>query len=59
MIWHEHNSDGTKRDAHCPGCYNVVEIGMTLYAVCNECGERTLVKDQKHPDMALVREAIA
>lgn len=40
--WHEFNKDGSKRDPHCCGCWNVCldeDSPLSPYAQCNECGE--------------------
>ena len=44
-IWHETNADGSIREDHCPGCWNIHvggdgPGGALVYGVCNECGER-------------------
>jgi hypothetical protein len=38
-IWHSHNADGTQREKHCCGCWDVSYNDDGLNVVCNECGE--------------------
>lgn len=39
---HSMNRDGTERDPHCCGCWNICldeDNPLVPYAQCNECGE--------------------
>lgn len=41
QTWHEFNANGSTRDPHCCGCWNIFhddERGWPV-GVCNECGE--------------------
>ena len=46
LIPHDDNLDGSPRQEHCPGCWDIViddEAVPPIQGVCNECGENRAI----------------